>query len=121
MLKMNTTNSNTLDKEELDVVREIADRTGHLPLALNSISAYARTTSSSYRSFIQHYRDFDTKLLFQGNKGKDSTYERSIRNTWTMTLTSIDPLARMLMETVALLDPDGIPTEIFECHDMNAK
>ncbi|CAG9985160.1 unnamed protein product, partial [Clonostachys byssicola] len=120
MLKMNT-NSDALDKEELDVAREIADRTGHLPLALNSISAYARTTSSSYRTFIQHYRDFDTNMLFQDDKGRDSTYERSIRNTWTMTLNLIDPLAQMLMETVALLDPDGIPTELFECHDLNAK
>ncbi|VUC20615.1 unnamed protein product, partial [Clonostachys rosea] len=120
MLDMNKSSS-TLNEEELDVAREIADRTGHLPLALNSISAYARTTSSSYKSFIQHYRDFDTNMLFQDDKGHDSSYERSLRNTWTMTLTSIDPLARVLMETIALLDPDGIPTELFQCHDMKAK
>lgn len=114
-------NSNGQKEEELEAVEDISGRLGHLPLALNYVGSYVRSTASSYHTFIQHYQDFDTRMLFKANSDPDLFYEKSIRTTWTMTLGSIDSASRRLMETLALLDPDGVPIELFYGSSLEAK
>ncbi|KAI0873975.1 P-loop containing nucleoside triphosphate hydrolase protein [Hypoxylon argillaceum] len=110
----------SFDTEEAEIVAQIAKRLGYLPLALDHIRSYIRRTVTTYRTFKQLYQDFDTNLLFQpGIVGP--SYEKSIRNTWTMTLSTIDEPPRVLMETLALLDSDGVPIELFENCNKKAK
>lgn len=59
-------------------------------------------------------------MLFQSGIVGPS-YEKSIRNTWTMTLSTIGEAPRVFMETLALFDCDGVPIEIFENRDEKAK
>lgn len=107
-------------KEEVGAAQSISDRLGNMPLVLNSIGSYTRMASLSYASFLQHYADFDTNLLFQPGS-QDHFYEISIRSTWTMALVNINEKAKRLMEILALFDPDDAPIELFECHDYEAK
>lgn len=96
------------------------DRLGNMPLVLHSIGSYIRMANLSYVSFLQHYADFDTNLLFQpGNP--DRFYELSIHRTWTMALVNMTGKAKRLMEILAPFDPDDVPIELFECHDYKAK
>lgn len=105
---------------ELDATHHISTRLGHLPLVLNQIGGYTRSTSLSYASFIRNYGDFDTNLIFQDDR-KNPFYENSVRNTWSMTLNTIGQETRQLMEVIAFLDPDEIPIELFECRDVKDK
>ncbi|KAJ8130566.1 hypothetical protein O1611_g3068 [Lasiodiplodia mahajangana] len=119
MMNLNR-NPGDLDAEETEIVAEIAKRLGYLPLALEHICSYIRRTATTYRSFKQFYQDFGTNLLFQPGVVGPS-YDKSIGNTWTMTLSTIDEAPRVLMETLALFDSDGVPIELFENCDKEAK
>jgi hypothetical protein len=107
-------------KEEVGAAQLISERLGYMPLALNSVGSYTRMASLSYVSFLQHYDDFDTNLLFQPGS-QDYFYEISIRSTWTMALVNMNEKAKKLMEILAFFDPDDAPMELLECHDYEAK
>ena len=103
------------DALEHQTADAIAARLGELPLALDQTGSYANSTSISYRVFLRHYLDFDQRLLFEDTlSNKLPTYQMSIKTTWTMRLAQMDSNARELMETLVLMDPDGVPLEFFE-------
>ena len=106
--------------EELMTTGDVATRLGHLPLALNHIGTFVRTTASSYRNFIRHYDDFDTNLLFEYDE-PGLWYQTPVRNTWTEVLIDMDASAKSLVEVLVLFDPDDIPIELLECCDETAK
>ncbi|KAJ5152920.1 uncharacterized protein N7482_009398 [Penicillium canariense] len=105
--------------EELKAVQIITDRLGHLPLVLRNIGGYTSSIATSYQIFLQHYSDFDHNLLFQKDTSNTTSYEASVSTTWTMTLSQIDPMAKELMEIIALFDPDSIPIELIESWDID--
>ncbi|KAL7892939.1 hypothetical protein HDV64DRAFT_272909 [Trichoderma sp. TUCIM 5745] len=109
-------------KEEFSAAQSISDRLGNMPLVLHSIGSYTRMANLSYASFLQHYADFDTNLLFRsGNPG--SFYETSIHRTWTMALRcisssrslhTIDTAASTLIRiSLVTRNPEG---NRFGCH-----
>ena len=106
--------------EELMVTGDVTTRLGHLPLTLNHIGTFVRTTASSYRNFIRHYDDFDTNLLFEYDEPGPS-YQTPVRSTWTKVLMDMDASAKSLAELLVLFDPDDIPIELLECCDGDAK
>jgi hypothetical protein len=109
---------------EQNAVDHIAHRLGHLPLVLELIGSYAASTSSTYEVFLQKYTDFDQDFLFNGNASRtDSarTYQTSVNTTWTLKLQRMSQDAKLLMNTLAFLDPDGMPLTFFEKIDEKAK
>jgi hypothetical protein len=108
------------DQAELAAVKVITNRLGCLPLVLDKVAAYASSISSSYQLFLQHYDDFDRKLLFQ-QREPVSPYHTPIRTTWTMTLSKIDATAKMLMESLVFFDHDSVPLELLEAASEDKK
>lgn len=123
MLRLNPAAVGTLVSEQ-KAVDHIADRLGHLPLVLDLIGSYAASISSSYGVFLQKYATFDQDFLFSGSaSGRHSarTYQASVNTTWTLKLQHMNQGAKLLMNTLAFLDPDGMPLTFFEKNDEEAK
>jgi NB-ARC domain len=101
---------------EKSAVTKIADRVGDLPLALTLVASYASSIASSYHTFLESYAEVDRDFLFRGLGNHlrcPQAYPKSVDTTWTLGLQNANPNARMLMETLAFLDKDGLPLAFF--------
>lgn len=98
---------------------QIATSLGHLPLALDLVGSYAAATGMTLPRFLEVHREFDRKFIFQGSTSLHwdaQAYQRSLNslnNTFTFNLEFMDPISRLLIDIVAFLDPDGVPTALF--------
>ena len=108
------------DEPELQTVREIADRLGHLPLGLDHVASHARSTGQSYQCFLRRHQDLGSKLLFHLDSfGGPSAL--TLRDVWAMRMAAMDQPTRFFIETLAMFDHGGVPLEIFTCRDRRAK
>jgi tetratricopeptide (TPR) repeat protein len=92
--------------EERRHAAELAEELGHLPLALEQAGAYMLQTGTDLRT----YRALLGQALDAAADGIDP--QRTIARVWNHTLTAIesrDPLALVLLYTLAWLAPDGVP------------
>lgn len=104
------------DAVEKNAVTKIAERMGDLPLALTLVAGYVSSISSSYDTFLKNYPIIGRDFLFRGpgNQSRSpQAYQKSVNSTWTHGLQTMDPNACLLMETLALLDKDGLSLEFF--------
>ena len=101
---------------EKDAVTRIADGSGDLPLALNLVGSYANSVACCYHNFLQIYPEPERDFLFGGvvnHLGNLQTDQKSVATTWTLGLQNAKPNVRVLMETLAFLDKDGLPLAFF--------
>jgi hypothetical protein len=109
---------------ETNAATKIASSVGDLPLALSLVASYASSIACSYHIFLQQYPEIDRDFLFQGlgdHLRTSQAYQESVDRTWTLGLQNADPNARMLMETLAFLDKDGLPLAFFEAVPIECK
>jgi hypothetical protein len=109
---------------ETTAAAKIAGSVGDLPLALSLVASYARSIACSYHIFLQQYPEIDRDFLFQGlddHLRTSQAYQESVDRTWTLGLQNADPSARILMETLAFLDKDGLPLDFFEAIPIESK
>lgn len=95
---------------------QIASALGHLPLALDLVGSYAAATGMTLPRFLEVHCEFDRRFIFQGSTSLHwdaQAYQRSLNNTFTFNLEFMDPISRLLIDIVAFLDPDGVPTTLF--------
>ena len=109
---------------ETNAATKIASSVGDLPLALNLVASYASSIACSYHVLLQKYPEIHRGFLFQGLGDylrAPQAYQKSVDRTWTLGLQNADPSARVLMETLAFLDKDGLPLDFFEAVPMERK
>lgn len=104
------------DAFEKSAVTKIAHEVDGLPLILNLVASHTSSIASSYHTFLQDYaeidRDFEFRSFDSCLRGL-TVYQKCVDTTWLIELRNMQPNARMLMETLAFLDKDGVPLAFF--------
>jgi hypothetical protein len=109
-------NENAEQVDHSNAADQIATTLGHLPLALDLVGSYAAAAGMTLPRFLEVHSKFDRKFIFQDptNLCWDAkAYQRSLNNTFTFNFDYMDPVSRLLIDIVAFLDPDGVPTALF--------
>ncbi|XVV08561.1 tetratricopeptide repeat protein [Actinoplanes sp. CA-131856] len=99
---------------------ELADDLGHLPLALAQAAAYLLDrglTCADYRARLADQRRRLPDVLPEAGALPDE-HQHTIAATWSLSIDLADrlhppQLARPVLQLAALLDPNGIPTDLF--------
>ena len=103
-----------LPDAEQHAARELAERLGGLPLALEQAAAYVAAQQTNLRAYLTLY---DKQHLKQLEKAKPQTgnYPQTIAATWRLNFEEIaasEPAAADLLTLCAFLAPENIPAEI---------
>ncbi|MEU8048125.1 FxSxx-COOH system tetratricopeptide repeat protein [Micromonospora echinofusca] len=108
----------------LDEAADLAEDLGHLPLALAQAAAYildrASMTCASYR---RRFTDRRRHLVDLAPRVLPDDYPYPVAVTWSLSIDRADSfppvgVARPVLELAAVLDPNGIPTEVFTTPDV---
>jgi hypothetical protein len=95
---------------------QVASALGHLPLALDLVGSYTASRGMTLPRFREVHGEYDRKFIFQNPTGLHwdaQAYQRSLNSTFTFNLEFMDSNTRLLIDLVAFLDPDGVPTSLF--------
>ncbi|MFC6094694.1 FxSxx-COOH system tetratricopeptide repeat protein [Saccharothrix lopnurensis] len=116
----------TTDGGDQDRLADLAEELGWLPLALSQVSAYLGDqpllTITAYRLMLADRRRTLAELTPPEHALPE--HQRTIAATWSLSIDRADHLddpsqprgaglARPLLEVAALLDPNGIPLDLF--------
>jgi hypothetical protein len=94
----------------------VASALGHLPLALDLVGSYTASRGMTLPRFREVHGEYDRKFIFQNPASlywDAQAYQRSLNSTFTFNLEFMDSSTRLLIDLVAFLDPDGVPTPLF--------
>ncbi|HEX6343083.1 FxSxx-COOH system tetratricopeptide repeat protein [Umezawaea sp.] len=118
--------ADTTDGGDQDRLADLAEELGWLPLALSQASAYLGDqpllTITAYRSMLADRRRTLAELTPPEHALPE--HQRTIAATWSLSIDRADHveipnrprgagLARPLLEVAALLDPNGVPVDLF--------
>lgn len=99
---------------------ELGEDLKHLPLALAQASAYMIDRELSCADYRTRFADRRRKLatLFPDREHLPDGHQRTVAATWSLSVELADQLvpaglARPLLMVASLLDPNGIPLEVF--------
>ena len=107
------------DPDRLDQAAELADDLGHLPLALAQAAAYIldrrSMTCADYR---RRFADRARRLIDLAPSALPDDHPDPVAVTWSLSIERADTfpprcVARPMLELAALLDPNGIPDDVF--------
>ncbi|MFI6822521.1 tetratricopeptide repeat protein [Micromonospora sp. NPDC050187] len=107
------------DSIRLEQAADLADDLGHLPLALAQAAAYILDrTSMTCASYRRRLADRRRQLVALAPRVLPDDYPYPVAVTWSLSIDRADTfapegLARPVLELAALLNPNGIPTEVF--------
>jgi hypothetical protein len=104
--------------ENQEVVKQLAEELGNLPLAVAQASAYIFKTGCSIKSYLDLFKKHSKALLLKPID--HSAYPHTVATTWQIsfqTIESISPLAITLLNMCAFLSPENIPIALFLAKD----
>jgi tetratricopeptide (TPR) repeat protein len=108
-----------LQARQLDQARELAEKLGHIPLALAQAASVIADNEITCAAYLRRLADQHNRLeaLFPPDALADD-YSRTVATTWLASVDAGDQLqphglASRLLRLAALLDPNGIPAELF--------
>lgn len=101
------------NKEEFDLACQLADHVGGLPLAMATIAGYVKESQISLADFFQNITHKATLWERALRVSTTVEYERSLVTVFEKAFDDLTPPARELLNTLAFLDPDQVPEEIF--------
>ncbi|KAF2494841.1 hypothetical protein BU16DRAFT_618820 [Lophium mytilinum] len=121
LLKFGTDGESAVSREEQSAAEAITGAVGNVPLAVFLTGRYIYSARLSLTQFLTAQPDFERAFLFDEQVHSQSfgNYEQSLDKTWSLgSFTangnpSLAERAVLLMDMVALLDPDGIPLSLF--------
>lgn len=94
--------------DEADAGR-VAERLGDLPLALAQVAALHATTGMSLPRYLDVFEGHLAELLAQGRPAHDGTTLAALVGLAVAELEAQAPVAALLMEVLAQLDPERVP------------
>lgn len=107
------------NKSTQDLARAIATRFHCWPLALRQLSAFleeSQTTMEEISALLSENADLENEIYSY----RDSTcsYEHStLAAAWVPILSRLPQPAARLLNMLSLVDPDGVPSQLFACSD----
>ena len=104
--------------ENQEIVEQLAEELGNLPLAVAQASAYIFKTGCSIKSYLDLFKKHSKALLLKPID--HSAYPHTVATTWQIsfqTIESISPLAITLLNMCAFLSPENIPIDLFLVKD----
>jgi hypothetical protein len=96
-------------EEDMEVAQTISKTFGGLPLALRQAVSFMRSKRCPLAQFTTIYqRNFNEVDGF-----RIPGYDKTVVDVWAMSLSTLSNHSRILLDIVALFDPDSIPVDIF--------
>lgn len=113
--------------QDISIVEKIAEAVGNHPLALNLVGSHIRCCGKTLGDFVREHPDFERNFIFRQDLqlGREGNNERSVSDAFALNsgpggLYPLNEDARLLMNMLAFLDPDGAPLELFMHHTKEA-
>ncbi|PVH74989.1 hypothetical protein DL98DRAFT_518934 [Cadophora sp. DSE1049] len=97
-------------------IRRIAAMLGGLPLAMSQISGLLIESKCPLDEFVSMYSTHENikTINTTSTAGSTTFYSYTLSTVWAMTIASLDPQAATMLDLIVFLDPDNIPSCIFQ-------
>ena len=108
-------NDTELTSEEDNATAIISQRLGNLPLVLDLVRHHVWASGSSYKEFLQSYREPIEPFLYDRSSAswKNEWYHQNILATYTLRLQKMSKKAVEMVQVLAILDASCVPLSIF--------
>ncbi|KKZ61380.1 hypothetical protein EMCG_03986 [[Emmonsia] crescens] len=103
-----------LSKEDMVAANSLSRQFGGLPLALRQAAAFMRNKKCQPAQFSAIYQSRFQEI----EKYYIPNYPKTLVDVWNMSMSTLSEDSLTLLHTVALFDPDSIPTELFHASDV---
>lgn len=103
-----------LTDEDLVAANALSRQFGGLPLALRQAASFMKSKRCPVAQFATIYQRWFNVIDGFNIPG----YDKTVADVWTMSSSTLSDHSRDLLDTVALLDPDSIPMELFYITDI---
>lgn len=103
-------------KHDEDAARVLVKRVQGLPLAIKSAVGTMMEVKCSVKKFSENWKTEDILVDSKSShtSSPSSRYEYDLKTVWASGVSALSPSSRSLLQALVILDPDGIPEEIFE-------
>jgi hypothetical protein len=98
------------DENDAKAAKEICRLIGGLPLAMVHTSSFIQDRGYSYPEFRALYKRHAERIFIQDQPQVD--YDHTLNAVWDLSLQSLSPNARVLLDLLSLFDPDSIPERL---------
>ncbi|CAG7558312.1 unnamed protein product [Fusarium equiseti] len=100
------TNDTELTSEEENATTIISQKLGNLPLVLDLVRHHVSASGSSFKEFLQSYREPIEPFLYNRSSAswKNEWYHQNILATYTLRLQKMSKKAAEMVEVLAILD-----------------
>ncbi|KAL9129619.1 MAG: hypothetical protein Q9217_001975 [Psora testacea] len=106
----------TNDERDFDHAREISERLGGLALGLAHVAGFIRETNCDIQEFHKIYYKRCDQIEVNSVETYQAVfqYERSLSTAWDLSLATLGPESRLLLDLIFFYDPDAIPESLFQ-------
>ena len=98
------------DENDAKAAKEICQLIGGLPLAMVHMSSFIQDRRYSYEEFLALYKKHTERIFVKDQSQVD--YDHTLNTVWDLSLQSLSPNARVLLDLLSLFDPDSIPERL---------
>lgn len=98
------------DENDAKAAKEICQLIGGLPLAMVHMSSLIQDRGYSYQEFLALYKRHAEKIFVKDQSHVD--YDHTLNTVWDLSIQSLSPNARVLLDLLSLFDPDSIPERL---------
>lgn len=102
-------------EDEEEAARQVSRHVDGLPLAIAAIGGYIQQSDLSIPEFLDNLQR-SSNAWEASAIGPAKRYEKTLETVFDIALNELDQKARMFINVLAFLDPDGIPEGIFIAH-----
>jgi len=105
------------DADAGGAAEDLVEELGCLPLALEQAGAYIEENGSTVAAYLDTFRTHRAEILAEGEL---RDYPAPVATAWELSFRAIEedaPVAAVLLELLAFLAPDDIPTQLFIDHE----
>ena len=89
----------------------LAERLGHLPLALEQAAAYIYENSIGYADYLELLEEYDLEMFDE--EGEITHYDKSVNATWMVSMKMLKRSAKHLLYLCSFLSSDNIDIRWF--------
>lgn len=106
---------NRTGQKDIEAARELAEKLGYLPLALEQAAAYMKSRGKSILQYMELFRMYKIRLFAKSDK--PLSYNDTVATTWQISFENINntfPASLDILNFLAFLYPTDIPLELIK-------